>query len=49
MTQTSKCKHWDCGWCYAPEGCSTNSEQGACVAPYECEEYLDQQEEDTEK
>lgn len=39
MTQTSKCSHRDCGWCYAPEGADTNARDGACVNQEECPEY----------
>lgn len=41
MTQTSKCQHWDCGWCYAPAGTPNNSENGGCYNPESCEELAE--------
>jgi hypothetical protein len=35
-----KCKYWDCGWCYAPEGVKNNAVQGGCFEPECCETYL---------
>lgn len=31
------CKHYDCGWCYAPEGLDTNDDgQGGCGGMLTC-------------
>ena len=38
----TKCKHWDCGWCYAPDDVKTNNSQGGCIHP-ECCPYLKSQ------
>ncbi len=38
----NKCKHWDCGWCYAPDDVKTNNSQGGCIHP-ECCPYLKSQ------
>lgn len=47
--RTSKCcKHWDCGWCYAPPDSHSNDEGGQCNSPSECEELRLQQVEDDE-
>lgn len=32
-----RCKHWDSGWCYAPEGVATNAKAGGCYDPLSCE------------
>jgi hypothetical protein len=32
----TKCKHWDCGWCYAPDDVKTNATQGGCFEPEYC-------------
>lgn len=32
----TKCKYWDCGWCYAPENEKTNAAQGGCFEPEYC-------------
>ena len=32
----SACKHWDCGWCYAPDYLKTNAVQGGCFEPEHC-------------
>jgi len=37
----TRCKYWDCGWCYAPNDVKTNS-QGECIHP-ECCPYLKSQ------
>lgn len=33
-----KCKHNDCGWCYAPPNTATNDQGGQCLQPKECPE-----------
>jgi len=38
-----RCKHWDCGWCYAPEGSKSNDENGQCQKPDECLELMRQE------
>lgn len=38
-----QCKHWDCGWCYAPDGSDTNDRNGACDKPEECQELANQE------
>jgi len=39
----TKCKHWDCGWCYAPDDVKTNAlGNGGCIHP-ECCPYLKSQ------
>ena len=43
----TKCKHWDCGWCYAPTDVKTNDLQGECVHPEYCP-YLKSQKKMTE-
>ena len=36
-TQKSvRCKHWDCGYCYAPPCTETNAINGGCFKPQEC-------------
>ena len=32
----TKCKHWDCGWCYAPDDIKTNATQSGCFEPEHC-------------
>ena len=33
----TKCKHWDCGWCYAPDDVKTNAlGSGVCNLPEYC-------------
>ena len=32
----SRCKYWDCGWCYAPNGTAMNAVNGACNKPEAC-------------
>ena len=33
----TKCEHYDCGWCYAPDDVETNaSSQSACLDPDYC-------------
>lgn len=39
-----RCKYWDCGWCYAPDGKQKNDNNGRCDKPDECEE-LERQDE----
>jgi hypothetical protein len=39
----TKCKHWDCGWCYAPDDVKTNAlGNGGCIHS-ECCPYLKSQ------
>lgn len=35
-----KCKYYDCGFCYAPEGTKNNSINGGCFEPEYCYTYL---------
>jgi hypothetical protein len=44
----TKCKHWDCGWCYAPDDVKTNATQGGCFEPEHCP-YLKSQMKDDEE
>lgn len=40
----TKCKYYDCGWCYHPEPHLTNCNSScACVAPQLCPVLLKQQ------
>jgi hypothetical protein len=32
----TKCKYWDCGWCYAPDDIKTNATQSGCFEPEHC-------------
>jgi len=32
----TKCKYWDCGWCYAPNDIKTNATQSGCFEPEHC-------------
>ena len=32
----TRCKYWDCGWCYAPDDVKTNATQGSCFEPEHC-------------
>jgi hypothetical protein len=32
----TKCKYYDCGWCYAPSHLNNNAVNGACKNPNEC-------------
>jgi hypothetical protein len=32
----TKCKHWDCGFCYAPSDVKTNATQSGCFEPEHC-------------
>jgi len=32
----TKCKYWDCGFCYAPDDVKTNATQGGCFEPEHC-------------
>lgn len=34
------CKYNDCGWCYAPEGVEKNDEDGMCLNPKGCSQYI---------
>lgn len=43
-----QCKHWDCGWCYAPDGSDTNDRNGACDKPETCEELSNQESKEKE-
>jgi hypothetical protein len=44
----TKCKHWDCGWCYAPDDVKTNAlGNGGCIHS-ECCPYLKSQNQMTE-
>ena len=38
-----RCKWWDCGWCYAPDGKQSNDDNGQCNKPEQCKE-LERQE-----
>lgn len=46
----TKCKFWDCGWCYAPKGADTNKRgDSACMGSKDCKEYKKQKQEDNKK
>jgi hypothetical protein len=32
----TKCKYFDCGWCYAPNDIKTNATQSGCFEPEHC-------------
>jgi hypothetical protein len=32
----TKCKYWDCGFCYAPDDIKTNATQSGCFEPEHC-------------
>jgi hypothetical protein len=32
----TKCKYFDCGWCYAPSDIKTNATQSGCFEPEHC-------------
>ena len=32
----TKCKYWDCGFCYAPSDIKTNATQSGCFEPEHC-------------
>jgi hypothetical protein len=32
----TKCKYWDCGFCYAPDDVKTNATQSGCFEPEHC-------------
>ena len=32
----TKCKYFDCGWCYAPDDVKTNATQSGCFEPEHC-------------
>jgi len=32
----TRCKYWDCGWCYAPNDIKTNATQSGCFEPEHC-------------
>lgn len=38
----TKCKHYDCGWCYAFNDIETNAIQGYCFEPEHCPEFRKQ-------
>jgi hypothetical protein len=39
----TKCKHWDCGWCYAPDDVKTNALGNRGCIHSECCPYLKSQ------
>jgi hypothetical protein len=43
----TKCKYFDCGWCYAPDDVKTNATQSGCFEPEHCP-YLKSQNQMTE-
>ena len=43
----TKCKYFDCGWCYAPDDVKTNATQSGCFEPEHCP-YLKPQNQMTE-
>jgi len=43
-----RCKYWDCGWCYAPDGKNANDDDGKCEKPDECEELKAQESKEKE-
>lgn len=43
----TKCKYFDCGWCYAPNDIKTNATQSGCFEPEHCP-YLKSQNQMTE-
>lgn len=38
----TRCKYWDSGWCYAPDGVANNSFCGECNLPKECPYLMSQ-------
>jgi len=44
----TKCKYWDCGFCYAPDDVKTNATQSGCFEPEHCP-YLKSQMTEIEK
>jgi len=44
----TKCKYWDCGFCYAPDDIKTNATQSGCFEPEHCP-YLKSQMTEIEK
>jgi len=46
-TTMTKCKYFDCGWCYAPNDIKTNATQSGCFEPEHCP-YLKSQNQMTE-
>jgi len=43
----TRCKYWDCGWCYAPNDVKTNATQSGCFEPEHCP-YLKSQMKETD-
>jgi hypothetical protein len=38
----TRCKYYDCGYCYAPKDIKTNDDKGACIEPLFCPYLISQ-------
>ena len=45
VLSTLRCKHWDCGWCYAPSSVESNARGGSCGSSVNCKEFEKQRKE----